>query len=345
MTDAFRQSELLERLTPYVVPVEARAPHAVVSEWVAQALDKVFTSDSAAGAFAPFSAYFQTPREFRQSFAAMVEVEFAGIALEQMDAVRLVASGVRQALDRRIAGSGRPMLDARRVSPLVFELLSVLFDLDPEQAHRWATRCLFDKVGFSALRSVNDTPVPIELYLVLPMPAFGRTEAGDRFELEVFNWCIENASEPGALSLCLELLPRVLQSQGLGDPESAVSRQADLLHRLAMHEDGDGRTLPEALDVIAWREASLSVGEPTNGIPSPEAIDVFVEEAKKITGALADGLNDRLVALGLASDGEPYSDLLAPPTRSDPAPTRNNTPYIFDSHGPGSVMDSFQVAA
>lgn len=48
MTDAFRQSELLERLTPYVVPVEARAPHAVVSEWVAQALDKVFTSDSAA---------------------------------------------------------------------------------------------------------------------------------------------------------------------------------------------------------------------------------------------------------------------------------------------------------
>lgn len=102
----------------------------------------------------------------------MVEVEFAGIALEQMDAVRLVASGVRQALDRRIAGSGRPMLDARRVSPLVFELLSVLFDLDPEQAHRWATRCLFDKVGFSALRSVNDTPVPIELYLVLPMPAF-----------------------------------------------------------------------------------------------------------------------------------------------------------------------------
>jgi hypothetical protein len=306
MTEAQRGQTLLDRLKPFAHPEMRSDSYLVAREWIEQALRRMLDGRGESS-FAPFSGYFQTPRELRQSFAKMVEIEFAGVELGKVDAVRVLARAISGALDAAMQREGRLMLDERRIAPRVFDLLQFQFDLDPDEAYRWSARAVRDRNGFAQLRSANGTPAPIALYFASPATQLAAGECADIFEQAVFDWCVENARESGAVRICLSLLPRVLSSLSVGNPVEAVGRQAEVFARISKGAAKDGETLARALDALAWRNARVAAGDPLESTVGLETRQNFMKTAEDLASRFAPGLRDRLENLGLSK----INDLVA----------------------------------
>lgn len=339
MTEAQRDQKLLEKLKPFAHPEARSDVYLVVREWIEQALRRLLDG-TGESSFAPFNGYFQNPREVRQSFAKMVEVEFAGVELGKIDAVRVLARAISGALDVTIQREGRPMLDERRIAPRVFELLQFLFDLQPDEAYLWATRAVRDRNGFAQLLSANGTPAPIALYFASPATQFEVGECADLFERAVFDWCVENPRASGAVRVCFSLLPRVLSSLNVGSPDETVGRQADVFVRISKGVAKEGETLARALDALAWRNARVAAGDPLESTVGLETRQNFMKAAEDLASRFAPGLRDRLESLELSK----ISDLVATTVPVQLTPQeREERPISRIGFGGGGMLDALFV--
>jgi hypothetical protein len=339
MIDAQRNQKLHEKLKPFAHPEARSDAYLVVRQWIEQALSRQLDGWGERS-FAPFNGYFQNPRELRQSFAKMVEVEFAGVELGQINAERVLARAIVGALDATLQKEGRPMLDERRIAPRVFDLLQFLFDLEPDEAYRWAARAVRDRNGFAELRSANGTPAPIALYFASPATQFAAGECADIFEQAVFDWCVSNSHEPGAVKICLSLLPRILSSLSVGTPIEAVGRQTDVFVQMSNAFTKDGEALASALDALAWRNARVAAGDPLDSTVGVETQENFVKVAEDIASSFAPGLRESLRNLGLSN----INDLIAISASAHVTyPTTAEQPSPQHSFGGGGMLEALLV--
>lgn len=294
---------LLDALRPFVLPELSGSDHAILKQWIDQALRYMMDGEDAA-AFAPLDGYFRTPREFRHSFAKMVDAEFSKVKVGNFRATSLISLALKAALDRIMLAESRLMLDERRVDPRIFELLELLFDLDAQAAYEWALSAVSDRGGFAKLRSANQTAVPLALFFASPSLHMGYGAEAAAFERSVFDWCVDNAQEGGIDTICLSLLPRVLATELSYGAGRSVERQAEIFVRLAAARTKDNQSLLSALDALAWRNARVAADDTLDSAVSSEAAENFLAAVNDLARSYAPGLPARLEELGLGGASE-----------------------------------------